>query len=386
MIPLSIPEISGNEWKYVKECLDTGWVSSAGPFVNRFEQEISRHTGAGHAVAVVNGTAGLQLALLLAGVKPGDAVLVPTLTFIAPVNAVRYIGAEPVFLDCDDYYNLAPEALEQFLVDACSTRVNGCVMKESGRRVAAVIVVHVFGNAADLERMLPICREHGIALIEDATESLGTRYAQGDLAGRHTGTVGDFGVLSFNGNKVITTGGGGMLLTADDDAAARARYLSTQAKDDPVRYVHDEVGYNWRLTNVQAAIGVAQLEQLDRFVALRRSHHAAYAKQLAGVPGLAVAETPPYADNNCWLTAVRIDAALYGRDRERTMADLQGAGVESRPLWYPNHLQAPYRDCAAWKIERAVGLWEQTLNVPSSAGLSDAELAAVVRELGGRSA
>ncbi|MBM4355457.1 MAG: LegC family aminotransferase [Deltaproteobacteria bacterium] len=383
MIPLSIPEISGNEWKYVKECLDTGWVSSAGPFVNRFEQEIARYTGAGHGVAVVNGTAGLQLALLLAGVKPGDVVLVPSLTFIAPINAVRYVGAEPVFLDCDDYYNLAPEALERFLDDACMTRVNECVMKDSGRRVAAVIAVHVFGNAADLERMLPLCRQHGIPLIEDATESLGTRYAQGDLAGKHTGAVGDFGVLSFNGNKVITTGGGGMLLTADDGAAARARYLSTQAKDDPVRYVHDEVGYNWRLTNVQAAIGVAQLEQLDRFVAQRRSHHARYTELLAGVPGLEVAGVPSYAENNCWLTAIRIDASRYGRDRERTMEHLRKSGVESRPVWHLNHQQAPYRGCRAWNVSRAVELWQRTLNLPSSAGLSGSDLDKVVEALKG---
>ncbi len=381
MIPLSIPEISGNEWAYVKECLDTGWVSSAGPFVNRFEQEIAHRTGAGHAVAVVNGTAGLQLALILAGVRPGDAVLVPSLTFIAPINAVRYVGAEPVFLDCDDYYNMAPEALLRFLDDACVTRVNGCVMKDSGRRIAAVIAVHVFGNAVDLEPMLSTCRERSIALVEDATESLGTRYSTGALAGRHTGSIGDFGVLSFNGNKVITTGGGGMLLTSDPAAAAKARYLSTQAKDDPIRYVHDEVGYNWRLTNVQAAIGVAQLERLDEFVAARRRHHARYGELLAGVSGLEVAPVPPWAFNNCWLTAVRIDASRFGMDREQTMAHLQTKGVESRPLWHPNHLQRPYRDCVAWNVGRSVSLWEQTLNIPSSAGLTDEQLGKVVTAL-----
>jgi len=381
MIPLSIPEISGNEWRYVKECLDTGWVSSAGPFVSRFESDIARCTGAAEAVAVVNGTSALHLALLLSGVKPGDLVLVPSLTFIAPINAVRYVGAEPVFLDCDDFYNLDADALVRFLDDACMTRVKECVMKDTGRRVAAVIAVHVFGNAVDLERMLPACRDRGIPLIEDATESLGTRYKQGSLAGRHTGTIGDFGVLSFNGNKVITTGGGGMLLTDDARAAARARYLATQAKDDPIRYVHDEVGYNWRLTNVQAAIGVAQLERLDELVEARRRIHAAYIERLTGVPGLEVASVPGYAHNNCWLTALRMDAAAYGRDREQTMEHLRLAGVESRPLWYPNHLQAPYRDCLAWNVTRAAEQWRKTLNLPSSAGLSLEDLDKVVEAL-----
>ncbi|MDY0108485.1 MAG: LegC family aminotransferase [Candidatus Krumholzibacteria bacterium] len=376
-IPLSIPELRGNEWQYVRECLDTGWVSSAGSFVARFEADLAAYTGARHAVACTSGTAALHVALQILGVKPGDEVIVPTLTFIATVNAVRYLGAEPVFMDCDEFYNLDPEKTAAFLQQETEMRGGACINRSTGRRVAAIVPVHVFGNAAALDALIGLCRERQLAVLEDATESLGTRYRDG----RHTGALGDIGCFSFNGNKIITTGGGGMIVTDRTEHAARARYLTTQAKDDEVRYLHHEVGYNYRLTNLQAAIGVAQLELLPEFLAAKRRHRARYAAGLAGIAGLALAAVPPYADNNCWMVPLQIDRARYGRDRDALLAHLQGHGIQTRPVWHLNHLQKPYRRCQAYRIETAPRLLETTLTIPCSVGLRDEDLDVVVSRL-----
>lgn len=380
-IPLSVPNIEGNAWAYVKECLDTGWVSSAGPFVERFEDDIRRLTGARHAIACTTGTAALQVALQVAGVGAGDLVLVPTLTFIATVNAARYLGADPVFFDSDDYYDLDADALLAFLDEHAEVRAGRTFERASGRRIAAVVPVHVFGNAARLDALLPACRAGGIALVEDAAESLGTRYLDGPWAGRHTGTVGDLGCFSFNGNKIVTTGGGGMIVTDDPELARRARYLTTQAKDDEVRYVHGEVGYNHRLTNLQAALGVAQLESLPGFLETKRANFLRYQRGVAGIDGLQVPDGPPYAHNNHWLVPLRIDAARYGRDRETLMADLHRAGIQTRPVWHLNHLQKPYADCRHHRIERALAQHADTLNLPCSTNLTVAEVDEVCERL-----
>ncbi|MCK4815244.1 aminotransferase class I/II-fold pyridoxal phosphate-dependent enzyme, partial [bacterium] len=256
LIPISVPTIQGNEWKYIKECLDTGWVSSAGKYVDKFEEEICRFTGTKYAVACVNGTAALHVSLRLVGVQPTDEVIVPTLTFISPVNAVRYLNAEPIFMDADDYYNIDAQKTIRFIKDESEFKNGFSYNKKTGKRISAIIPVHVFGNAVNLEELTAICTERNIKVIEDATESLGTIYTKGRFTGKHTGTTGDIGCFSFNGNKIITTGGGGMIVTNNEEYAKRARYLTTQAKDDQVRYVHNEIGYNYRLTNIQAALGV----------------------------------------------------------------------------------------------------------------------------------
>ena len=380
-IPLSVPHLSGSEWVYVKECLDTGWVSSAGRYVEKFEADFAAYTGARHAVACVNGTAALQVALMVAGVEAGDEVIVPTVTFIAPVNAVRYVGAEPVFMDCDAFYNMDPAKTLEFIRSETFSKAGSTFNKATGRRIAALLPVHVFGNAADLSEVVAECHGRGIKLIEDASESLGTRYTQDYLAGRHTGTIGDIGCFSFNGNKIITTGGGGMIVTDDDHFAVRVRYLTTQAKDDPIRYVHTEVGYNFRLTNLQAALGVAQLEQLERFLALKQTHYRALKKEIDAIPGLRLAEPPPYATCNLWLYALQIQKHVYGKDREELMVYLAEQGIETRPVWYLNHLQKPYRACQAYKIEKALDLLECTLNIPSSVGLIENEITRVVTSL-----
>jgi aminotransferase in exopolysaccharide biosynthesis len=383
VIPLSVPCIRGNAWKYVKECIDTEWVSSAGPFVDRFEEACRTFVGTRHAVACVSGTAALHVALQLVGVSDDDEVIVPTVTFIAPVNAIRYLHAQPVFMDCDEYYNLDVEKVLAFL-DRETTQVDGrTVNRTTGRRIAAVLVVHVFGNAARLEPLAKACRERNLPLVEDSTESLGTRYTDGEYKGQHAGTIGAIGCFSFNGNKIITTGGGGMIVTNDDAHAARAKYLTTQAKDDEVRFVHGDVGYNYRLTNLQAALGVAQFEELADFLKAKRAIFDRYAAELDGIDGLTVAAVPPYATNNHWLCAVRVDAARYGRDRERLMADLAARKIQTRPLWHLNHQQKAYLTAQSYQIDRAPCQLAQTLTIPCSVSLTADQQADVISALRG---
>lgn len=380
-IPLSIPQIRGRECCYVKECLDKGWVSSVGSYVDEFEKKICEVTGAGYATACINGTAALHTALLVIGGQPGDEVIAPTVTFIAPVNAVSYIGARPVFMDCDEYYNIDVAKTFEFIKEETVFKDGATYNKKTGCRVIAVIGVHVFGNAVDIEPLLAICKERNIQIIEDAAESLGTYYSTGVLDGMHTGTVGDIGCYSFNGNKIITTGGGGMIVTNNPDYARRAGYLTTQAKDDAVRYVHNEVGYNYRMTNIQAAIGVAQLEQLAEFVANKVANYNTYKEAIDTIVGLSLAEVPPYANNNLWMYPLQIDSKEYGKDKDQLRGWLEENGIETRPLWCLNHLQKPYRNCQSYKIERAFELLDKTLFVPCSVNLTSSEINSVIENL-----
>lgn len=381
IISLSVPCIGGNAWKYVKECLDTGWVSSAGSYVDKFEGAICKYTGAKHAVAMSNGTSGLQIALKLAGVGAGDEVLVPTLTFIAPVNTVRYLGAEPVFMDCDDFMNLDPVKLGEFLKACCRLTAKGTVNRKTGRRIKAVLPVHVFGNPCNMEAIMSLARKHGLKVIEDATESLGSYYTAGKYKNAHTGTIGDFGVYSFNGNKIVTTGSGGMLVTADKKMAAMAKYLTTQAKDDAVRYVHNEVGYNFRLTNMQAALGVAQLEQLPAFITRKKENYGWYKKALAGVQGLELMGIPGGTSPNYWFYSLLIGKEVFGRDRDGLMSELNKTGIQTRPVWRLNHLQNPYRKNQAYKVRKACWFAERVLNLPCSSGLTEKQAAYVARAI-----
>lgn len=381
-IPLSVPDIGGNEWAYVKECLDAGWVSSAGKFVSLLEERVCALVGTRYGVACASGTAALHVALRVAGVRAGDEVIVPTVTFIATANAVRYLDAEPVFMDCDDYYNIDIEKTVQFVEQETIFRDGFSWNRGTNRRVAAIVPVHVFGNAADLEWLLDVCRMRNIRVIEDAAESLGSSYVQGELAGRFTGAVGDIGCFSFNGNKIVTAGGGGMIVTDDPSYAEKARYLTTQAKDDPVRYIHNEVGYNLRLTNLPAAVGVAQLERLAEYIETKKINYQLYRDALERIDGLSLATLPGYADCNHWFYCLRIDARRYGMDRDGVMALLGRAGIEARPIWYLNHWQKPYAGCAAYRIDTAPRLWATTLNVPCSVSLTAAQIARVVDVLG----
>jgi perosamine synthetase len=380
-IPLSVPTIKNNEWKYVKECLDTGWVSSVGPFVDRFEQNICVLTGAVYAVACVNGTAALHTALQIVGVQPEDEVIVPTVTFIAPVNTVRYIGAYPVFMDCDDFYNIDILKTKEFIERETIFEGGYSYNRKTGRCVRAIVPVHVFGNAVDLENLISICRERNIKVVEDASESLGTYYNAGVLAGRHTGTVSDIGCYSFNGNKIITTGGGGMLVTDNGMYAQKARYLTTQAKDDAARYKHNEIGYNYRLTNIQAAVGVAQLERLSEFIAAKIENYNSYKKAIENIVGLHLVQMPPYASNNCWMYALQVEKINYGESTETLIQRLTSDGIEVRPLWYLNHLQKPYRNYQTYKIEKAYCMYDKTVMLPCSVSLTDEDTDFVLTRL-----
>jgi perosamine synthetase len=296
-VPLMVPEIDGNEWEYVKECLDTRWVSSVGSYVDRFEEMVAQFVGARYAVATVNGTAALHIALLVAGVEPNDEVLVSTLTFIAPANAIRYVGAWPVFVDAEPkYFQMDPVAVVEFLEQDCEWNGRELRNRHTGRRVKAILPVHILGHSVDLDTILEIAAKYSLTVIEDATEGLGARYRQKGL-----GSVGDVGCFSFNGNKIITTGGGGMLVTNRLEWATRAKYLTTQAKDDSVEYIHKSIGFNYRLTNLLAAMGCAQMERLDKFVEKKREIARRYRESLKKIPGLTLPDEASWAFGTFWM-------------------------------------------------------------------------------------
>jgi perosamine synthetase len=381
-IPLSVPELRGNEWAYLRECVDTGWVSSAGAFVERFEASVARATGASHAVATTSGTAALHAALLVAGVAAGDEVLVSALTFIAPANAIRYAGAWPVFIDAEPRHGQMDAGAALAFLGRCVRRDGQLVNPDTGRRVRALLPVHILGHPVDLAPLLDAARELGLCVIEDATESLGARYRE-----RPVGHLGDIACFSFNGNKLVTTGGGGMLVTDDARLAERARYLTTQAKDDAVEYVHGAVGYNYRLTNIQAALGVAQMERLEEFLAAKRRIASAYATGLDGVPGIEPMHEAPWAASAWWMYTVRIDQRHYGMGSRALMASLAARNIQTRPLWQPLHQSPAHADAPRRQCPVAEAWNRDALSLPCSAGLSDADqrrVIAAIRELARR--
>lgn len=365
-IPLCVPEIRGNEWRYVKECLDTGWVSSVGPFVERLERSVADYVGAAHGVATCTGTAALHTALLALGVKPDDEVLVSDLTFIAPANAIRYANAWPVLIDAEPvYWQMDPARVIDFLDNRCTSRDGNLVNRVTGRRVSAIVPVHILGHPVDLNPILEIAGRYGLSIVEDATESLGSEYH-----GRKTGNLGHVGCFSFNGNKIITTGGGGMIVTNDPVLASRAKYLSTQAKDDPVEYVHKEIGFNYRLSNVQAAMGCAQLELLPDFIQMKRSIAAAYAKAFAGLPGVTMMPEAGWARSIFWLNTVLIAEDEYGEDSRTLMKRLARRGIQARPLWEPLHRSQAHSEAQAEGGEVADNINRRALSLPSSVGMT----------------
>ena len=379
VIPNAVPHLAGNEWKYLKECLDTNWVSSAGPFVDRFEREVAAYVGVPHAVATVNGTAALHVALLAAGVQPGDEVLVPALTFIATANAVSYCGAQPVFLDSEEAsWGLDPVKMADFLSRECVVKTRQVVNRATGRIVRAVLPVHLYGHPCDLDAVLEITARYPLAVVEDAAEALGSR-----SRGRPVGCHGLVGCLSFNGNKIITTGGGGMVLTRDEGVARRVRSLTTQARGDAIEYIHEEIGFNYRLTNIQAALGVAQLEQLEAFVEAKRATAAHYADLLGDVPGVTVFTEAPWARSAYWMTSVLLDERRCP-DLRGLLRGLNGAGVGARPLWRPLNSQPVFKAAQAYKIEIAARLYDRGLSLPCSVGITPGEREAVVAALLGR--
>ncbi len=376
VIPNAVPHLAGNEWRYVKECLDTNWVSSAGPFIERFETAVAGYVGVPHAVATVNGTAALHVALLAAGVAPGDEVLVPALTFIATANAVAYCGAHPVFMDSEAAsWGLDAAKVGDFLARECVVKDGRVVNRASGRTVRALLPVHLYGHPCDLDPLLELAQRHPLVVVEDSAEALGATYR-----GRRVGADGLAGCLSFNGNKIITSGGGGMLLTRDEALARRARALTTQARGSALEWVHDEIGFNYRLTNIQAALGLAQLEQIDGFIESKRRTADAYASALAGVPGVTVFRETPWARSTYWMASVLIDERRCA-DVRALIRDLNEGGVQARPLWRPLHRQPVFGGAQAYRVEVAERLYARGVSLPCSVGISAGERAAVVEAL-----
>ena len=373
MIPNAVPHLAGNEWKYVKECLDTNWVSSAGPFVGRFEREIAQYLGAPHAVATVNGTAALHVALLAAGVQPDDEVLVPTFTFVATANAVAYCRAHPVFLDSEAVsWGLDPARVAEFLEGECRVEGGRVVNRGSGRTVRALLPVHLYGHPCDLDPLLELARRHPMAVVEDSAEALGARYR-----GRAVGADGLAGCLSFNGNKIITTGAGGMVLARDPAMAARVRQLTTQARGDALEFVHDEVGYNYRLSNLHAALGVAQLEQLDGFVEDKRATAAFYAETLGRLEGVSPFREAVWARSTYWMASILLDEGRCP-DVRALIRDLNASGIQARPLWRPLHLQPAFRHAQTGGVAVAERLYARGLSLPCSVGITPEERQDVV--------
>ncbi|MEG2633462.1 MAG: LegC family aminotransferase [Oscillospiraceae bacterium] len=366
-IPLSVPNLRGNEKKYMDEAIEAEWVSTAGPYIKDFEKQIAEFTGADGAVACQSGTAGLHLALMEMGVTRDDIVIVPTLTFIATVNPVAYIGATPVFMDCDDTLCMDTEKLREYCESECELRGGQLFDKKLDKRVKCINAVHVFGNLADMESIMDIASEFNLAVVEDACESLGSRYLSGRYAGKHSGTIGDIGVFSFNGNKIITTGGGGAVVSRHSDKLEHIRFLSQQAKTDAFRFVHDEVGYNYRLTNIQAALGVAQMEQLCGFIQIKNDNYNLY--KADGI------ELYPFRDDiecNRWFYSY---LAPNAAKRDYLMSELEKRGIQTRPIWELMHRLKPYKNYPAFKIEKALGFHDRVVNLPCSTNLSKQDIA-----------
>jgi perosamine synthetase len=366
-ITLHEPRFAGNEWVYVRECLDTGWVSSVGSYVDRFEAMLANYTGMKRAVAVVNGTASLHVCLKLAGVEPGDEVVIPTLTFVATANAVAYCGAIPHFADSEEKtLGLDPVKLSDYLKKSARVGKDGCYNKTTGRRIAAVIPMHTFGHPVDLDPLTEFCERFNLKMVEDAAESMGSLYKS-----RHTGNWGLLSALSFNGNKIITTGGGGAILTNDNTLADKAKHITTTARI-PHRweYRHDQVGYNYRMPNINAALGCAQLEQLPGFIQTKRLLAEKYRKAFGGMKGIRLFTEPDFAKSNYWLNVLLLD-----RDCSHFLNELlkmtNDAGIMTRPSWTLMHRLPMFSDCPRMDLSVAEDLEKRIINIPSSSFLSD---------------
>lgn len=373
-IPLSIPNFEGNEAKYVNDALDQGWVSTGGAYIKTLEQKMSDFLQTGQTAACQSGTAALHLSLIACGVQPGDFVIVPTLTFIAAVNPVRYQFADPIFMDCDESLCIDPIKLEQFCKEECERTNAGLKHKKTGRQIKAVIVVHVFGNLADMEVIMQIADRYGLYVIEDATEALGTKYVAGRYAGQYAGTIGDFGAFSFNGNKIITTGGGGAVTARKEEDVEHLRYLSTQAKDDPHYYIHHEIGYNYRMTNLQAALGVAQMEELPEFIR-RKQHNYQLYKNL--FEGFYLGRLLPFREgtsSNKWFYSLTIEMERIEGELHNVIECLLDKGIQTRPIWGLIHEQKPYEGAITYQIEQAVYYSHRILNLPCSTQITEDEV------------
>ena len=371
-IPLSIPNFAGNEEKYVVDAIASTFVSTVGGYVSRMEKELASFLNVDNVAVCQSGTSALHLSMVDAGVKPGNVVLVPPLTFIAAVNPVKYQFATPVFIDCDDSFCLDPVKLRSFCEEECVW--NDGVLKYNGADVKAIVVVHVFGNMADMESIMDTAEKYNLKVIEDATEALGTKYTDGRYAGKFAGTIGDYGCYSFNGNKIITTGGGGAVTSRNSATVDHIRFLSTQAKTDPHYYIHDEVGYNYRMTNLQAALGVAQLEELPEFIKRKQKNFDLYKSEFEGFKYGKLIDFRSGTESNKWFYSVEIDREHVKASMREIIISLEKDKIQTRAIWGLINEQKPYEGEVTYKLEKAPYYAERILNIPSSTQITEEEI------------
>ena len=372
MLLLSGPNMGGNELKYVTECIETGWVSSVGSYVDKFEQMTAAFAGTKYAVATSSGTTALHICLVLMDIKKEDYIITPNITFIATCNAIKYTGADPIFIDTDpNNWQLDLDLLEEFLETETEQKNGSCFHKKDGRRIPVIMPVHVLGNMCDMDRLLSLAEKHHLTVIEDSTEALGSYYK-----GKHAGGFGLMGTFSYNGNKIITTGGGGMIVTDDEQLAKRAKHLTTQAKSDPFEYIHDEIGYNYRLVNVAAAMGVAQMEQLPGFLERKKEIIAFYKQHLDGVGDIKFQTVHNEVNPNWWLPTI-----MTNKQRE-VLKLLNEAKMQSRPFWVPmNQLRMFTENIFYNKTNQSDFVYQHALSIPCSTNISNEDLSAVVEKI-----
>lgn len=378
-IPLAVPNIKGNEIKYVTEVLEKEWVSTAGSKIEEFEKNITEYVNSKGAVACQSGTAGLHLALKYYGLDENDMVIVPTLTFIAAVNPVKYEKAQAIFMDCDDSLCMDPIKLKRFLDKECTKTQGKTIFNRNGKAIKAIVVVHIFGNMADMESIMEIATEYEIPVIEDATEALGTYYTHGKYKGKYAGTIGDIGVYSFNGNKIMTTGGGGMIVSNDLKKLDKIRYWSTQSKDDAIYYIHNDIGYNYRMTNVQAAIGVAQLERLEEFIEVKRRNYLRYKEAIDKMEGVSILEFRKGIRTNYWFYSLVIDTKKFNRDKVIEIFSVNK--IQTRPIWGLVSEQIPYKNEFKYDVSCAYNYYNKIINLPCSTNLTTEDVDIVINVL-----
>ena len=381
MINLSVPNLSMDILDNLKECLESGWVSTGGRFIPEFETKVKNYMKTKFAAGVQSGTAGLHMSLQVLGVQRDEEVFVPTLTFIAAVNPTTYLGASPIFIDCDDSLCMDPIKLEKFCSEECDFKEGVLVNKKTNKKIRALVIVHVFGNMADMEKIMDIAKKYNLRVLEDATEALGTYYTEGRYKGKYAGTIGDIGVLSFNANKIITTGGGGMVVGDNEELVEKVRFLSSQAKKDILYFIHDEIGYNYRMLNLQAALGTSQIDQLESFIKTKIKNYKIYKEELEKIEGL---EILPFVEGiraNHWFYSLKIDKEKYGIGRDELLQKLVDAGIQTRPIWGLIHQQKPYSACQNYKIEKALYYYDRILNLPCSSNLTEKEVYQVIEKI-----
>ncbi|MDY4011161.1 MAG: LegC family aminotransferase [Fusobacterium gastrosuis] len=381
-IALSIPNLEVEPiLNNLKECLESGWVSTGGRFISEFEEKVAKYVNVNEAVGIQSGTAGLHTSLRVLGVEYGDEVIAPTLTFIAAVNPIKYQGAEPIFIDCDDSLCMDPIKLEKFCSEECEFKNSELINKKTGKQIKVIVAVHIFGNLLDMEKIMDTAKKYNLKVLEDATEALGSYYTEGRYAGKYAGTIGDLGVYSFNANKIITTGGGGMVVSNDKELLDKVRFLSVQAKTDPLYFIHDEVGYNYRMLNLQAALGTNQIDRLESFIETKIKNYNKYKKEIEKIEGL---ELLPFNNGiraNHWFYSLKIDKEKYGIGRDELLQKFVEVGIQTRPIWGLIHEQKCYLSNQAYGIEKAKYYYDRVLNIPCSSNLTDEEVEIVIEKI-----